>query len=92
MQVLHLDAAVIAVHKPGGMPSVPDQSGDVSVLDELRRAHGPAVELPHRLDRPVSGVLLAARSAEVLRVLNAAFAEGGVSKVYQAIVSGRLEA
>lgn len=91
MQVLHVDAAVIAVHKPGGMPSVPDQSGDASMLDELRRAHGPAVELPHRLDRPVSGVLLAARTTDALRALNAAFAEGGVTKAYQAIVTGRLE-
>lgn len=91
MQVLHEDAEVVAVNKPGGMPSVPDQSGDASALHALREVFGPGVELPHRLDRPVSGVLLAARTPEALRALSAAFAGGAVAKVYHAIVHGLLE-
>lgn len=90
-RILHMDASILVVNKPPGVPSQPDATGDTSLLDALRAAYGPQVELPHRLDRPVSGVLLAARDPEALRALGAAFAAGAVSKVYQAIVSGRLE-
>ena len=89
--ILHEDADILVVNKPPGVPSQPDPTGDPSILDALRATHGPHVELPHRLDRPVSGVLLAARTPEALRALSAAFARGEVSKVYQAIVHGRLE-
>ena len=88
MEVLHADADLLAVNKPGGSPAQPDATGDASVLDMRPSTYGPAVELPHRLDRPVSGVLLAARTPDALRTLNQAFATGAVRKVYWAIVEG----
>jgi 23S rRNA pseudouridine1911/1915/1917 synthase len=90
MELLHADAHLVAVNKPGGTPAQADPTGDPSLLDALRAAYGHGVELPHRLDRPVSGVLVAARTPEALRALNTAFASGRVRKVYWAIVEGLL--
>lgn len=93
LQVLWRDDHVIAVLKPAGVPSQPDKTGDVSVVELVGNATGlpsapPGVGLPHRLDRPVSGVLLVALSAQALAGLNAAFSTSSVRKEYWAIVHG----
>ncbi len=87
MERLYTDLHLLAVNKPPGVPSQPDATGDPSVLDLLGEQ---GVGLPHRLDRPVSGVLLVSRTPEALRKLNAAFAEQHVAKTYLAMVEGRL--
>ena len=42
--------------------------------------------LPHRLDRPVSGIVVLAKTSKALERLNAMFRDGGVNKVYWALV------
>lgn len=91
--VLWRDDHIAAVLKPAGVPSQPDKTGDSSVLELVRAIPGLAsrlqdVGLPHRLDRPVSGVLLVALTPQALTGLNAAFASGSVRKEYWAIVHG----
>ncbi len=49
----------------------------------------PFVGIVHRLDRPVSGVLLLAKKPLALKVLNQQFAQRQVKKIYQAIVENR---
>lgn len=93
LEVLWRDDHVVAVLKPAGIPSQPDKTGDASVLELAGAIPGLAsrpqeVGLPHRLDRPVSGVLLVALTPQALTVLNAAFAAGAVQKEYWAIVHG----
>ena len=88
MERLYTDLHLLAVNKPSGVPSQPDPTGDTSVLDLVGEQ---GLGLPHRLDRPVSGVLLVSRTPEALRRLNAAFAEQRVAKTYLAMVEGRLE-
>jgi 23S rRNA pseudouridine1911/1915/1917 synthase len=44
------------------------------------------VGLPHRLDRPVSGIVVLAKTSKALERLNAMFRDGGVTKVYWALV------
>lgn len=93
MDLLWSDAHFVAVNKPGGMPVQADKTGDASVLDDLRaqwRSEGIDAEpgLPHRLDRPVSGVLLLTRTAEALSSINVLFARHAVRKSYWAIVGG----
>lgn len=89
LNILFGDTHVFVVYKPGGMPCVADKTGDAALVDMLR-ADGVTgfLELPHRLDRPVSGAVVVARSADVLANLNTAFAEGAVRKTYWAIVHG----
>ena len=96
LAVLHADNHVLAVVKPAGMPSVPDDSGDPSLLD-LARAYveqryakpGRAfLGVVQRLDRPVSGVLVFARTSKAARRLSAAFAAREVEKTYLGVGQG----
>ncbi len=87
--MLWADAHLLAVCKPSGMPVQPDPGGDPDLLSAVRaRYPGEAIGLPHRLDRPVSGVLLLARSAQALAALDRAFRERSVAKTYLAVVTG----
>lgn len=72
-------------NKPAGMPTVPDKTGDKSLLDMVE-IYGKRRFFPvHRLDRPVSGIVLLARTAHAAAALSGAFANRQVRKVYLAI-------
>ena len=97
LSVLYEDNHIIAVNK---MPSdivQGDRSGDTPLADRVRaylreRYHKPGnvfVGIPHRLDRPTSGVVLFARTEKALERLSALFREGGVAKTYWALVAER---
>jgi 23S rRNA pseudouridine1911/1915/1917 synthase len=91
--VLYEDNHLIAVHKPPGMPSQADASGDLPVgdwvADYLRVKYAKPgnvyVGLLHRLDRPVGGVLLCAKTSKAAARLSDAFQTRDVRKVYHAI-------
>ncbi|MEO8591446.1 MAG: RluA family pseudouridine synthase [Flavobacteriales bacterium] len=87
--VLFEDAYLLAVNKPAGMPAQPDPTGDADLLTMIaaQRGGGPP-GLVHRLDRPVSGVMILALDQEVLAALNALFQDRAVRKRYWAIVEG----
>jgi len=90
LTVLHADNHLLVVAKPAGLPMVPDESGDASLLDLARawikREKGKpgAVYLGvvQRLDRPVSGVVVFARTSKAAARLTAAFKSRAVEKVY----------
>ena len=97
LRVLYEDNHIIAVNK---MPSdivQGDKTGDATLADRvrdyLRDLHGKPgnvfIGIPHRLDRPTSGVVLFARTDKALERLSALFREGGVRKIYWAIVAER---
>lgn len=87
--ILHLDPYICVALKPGGMPVQPDSTGSPSLLELLSdQLKGKELGLVHRLDRPVSGAVLLARDADVLRDLNAQFRDRQVQKSYWAIVEG----
>lgn len=88
MEVLFSDAHLLVVNKPAGVPSQPDPTGDPCVVDLLGL---PELAMPHRLDRPVSGVMVLTRTPEALRSMNDLFADLRVDKTYLAIVEGRME-
>jgi 23S rRNA pseudouridine1911/1915/1917 synthase len=95
--VLHEDNHCLAVNKPAGWLSQADQTGDPSVVDLARqylkaRYNKPGnvyVGLVHRLDRPVSGVLLLARTSKAAARLARAFHDNLAQKTYWAWVEGR---
>ena len=90
--LLHKDAHLVAFDKPAGMPVQPDQSGDPSLLDHAAALLGsPATDvgLVHRLDRPVSGVVVLALDPGTLREMNRLFSQRAVEKTYWAIVEGQ---
>lgn len=92
LNVLFKDAWCIAVWKPAGVPVQPDTTGDRDLLSMMRSdLREPAVQLVHRIDRPVSGVVLFARDADALPALHAIFRDRGVEKIYWAIVEGKVD-
>src|SRR5699024_11093835 len=95
--ILFEDNHCLAVHKPAGLPVQGDASGDPSLLDLAKhdlkvRYSKPGnvfVGLVHRIDRPVSGVVLLAKTSKAAARLSDQFRRGTVEKVYWALVEGR---
>jgi 23S rRNA pseudouridine1911/1915/1917 synthase len=95
-EILYEDNHCLAANKPAGLLTQGDETGAPSLLDWARadlkaRYHKPGnvfVGLVHRLDRPVSGVVLLARTSKAAARLSEQFREGRVEKVYWAIVEG----
>lgn len=98
MQVLYEDNHLIAIAKKAGDIVQGDKTGDVPLSDMVKaylkeKYHKPGevfLGVVHRLDRPVSGVVLFARTSKALPRLNKMFAEHkAVRKTYLAIVANR---
>ena len=96
LDILFCDNHLLAVAKPAGMPVVPDDSGDLSLFELARRWIEVEFDKPgraflgvvHRLDRPVSGVVLLARTSKAASRLTEQFREQQVTKTYIAICHG----
>lgn len=90
LAVLYVDNHVLAVVKPAGLPVVPDDSGDESLLDQARewvrrefaKPGNVFLGVVHRLDRPVSGLVVFARTSKGAARLTASFREHTAEKVY----------
>lgn len=97
LRVLYEDNHCLAVFKPARVLTMGDRTGDVSMVElareHLRRKyHKPGnvfVGVVHRLDRPVSGVLLFARTSKAAARLSEQFRKHSVRKIYHAVVEGR---
>jgi 23S rRNA pseudouridine1911/1915/1917 synthase len=96
LDILYEDNHCIAVSKPGGIASAHFQ-GDQQTLDRrvkhyLKTKYGKPgnvfLGIVHRLDKPVSGVLLFARTSKAAARLCEQFREGTIEKVYWAVVEG----
>ncbi|NUQ25354.1 MAG: RNA pseudouridine synthase [Saprospiraceae bacterium] len=85
----------IAINKPAGLVVERDKYGYPSAEEEVRaylrkqNKREPFVGIVHRLDRPVSGVLLLAKKKSALKQLNEQFRLRQVQKVYWAVVENR---
>lgn len=97
LDVLYADNHLLAIAKPAGLPSVPDPSGDASLLDLAREWVRETYAKPgnvylgvvHRLDRPVSGVVVFARTSKAAARLSTQFRSGDTEKIYWGICNGR---
>jgi len=99
IEVLHADDALIAIAKPAGAPTHPLRPGQLGTAANAIVARFPECAtaspdpreggLVHRLDTGTSGVLLAARRADVWPRLRAALLEATCEKTYLAEVLGR---
>jgi len=96
LEVLYVDNHLLAVAKPAGLPSVPDASGDESLLEcarawverEFAKPGAAFLGVVQRLDRPVSGVLLFARTSKAAARLSEQFRARRVRKLYLAVGQG----
>jgi 23S rRNA pseudouridine1911/1915/1917 synthase len=97
LTILYEDNHLLAVSKPAGLLVQGDRTGDPTVLDQAKsylkqKYHKPGkvyLGLVHRLDRPVSGLLLLARTSKAASRLSEQFRAGQVVKTYLAVVTGR---
>lgn len=97
LQVLYEDNHLLAVNKAPSDIVQGDRTGDATLADRarsyLKQKHGKPgnvfVGVAHRLDRPVSGVVVFARTSKALERLNELFRGRGVSKRYWAVVDAR---
>jgi len=96
-EILYEDNHIIAVYKRSSDLAQGDKTGDVSLDKEVKKYLAEKYKKPgevflgvvHRLDRPVSGVLLYARTSKALERLNEMFRDKQVKKTYLAIVKER---
>lgn len=98
IEILHLDNHLLVVCKPCGLLVQEDATGDTDLLswgkDYLkRRFNKPGnvfLGLVHRLDRPVSGTMVLARTSKAAARLSEQFRGRTVLKKYCALVEGRM--
>lgn len=96
LEILHEDNHVIAVFKPFGVPTQSDRTLDPSLLDMtrawLKAAHAKPgnvyLGLVHRLDRPVGGIVVFAKTSKAAGRLSESFRERNARKLYHAVVDG----
>lgn len=97
MQVIYEDNHLIAVNKNGHEIVQGDKTGDTPlsemVKDWLREKYNKPgnvfVGVTHRLDRPVTGIVLFAKTSKALSRMNDLFRSGEIKKTYWAIVKNR---
>ena len=100
VDVLYEDNHILVVEKPANLPVQADSSGDDDLLSILKRYIGNKYQKPgavylglvHRLDRPVGGVMVFARTSKAAARLSQAFAGHAQDKVYWAVARGAVEA
>ncbi|MDQ1296389.1 MAG: RluA family pseudouridine synthase [Bacteroidota bacterium] len=97
IEILYEDNHLIAINKRSSDLSQGDKTGDTSLDTEVKKYIADKYKKPgdvflgvvHRLDRPVSGVILYARTSKALARLNEMFRSTEVQKTYLAIVRER---
>jgi 23S rRNA pseudouridine1911/1915/1917 synthase len=93
MKVIYEDNHIIVVNKSPGEIVQGDKTGDVPLADLVRQYIKEKYQKPgnvflgvvHRLDRPVGGLVIFARTSKALSRLNRMFANGEIHKTYWAI-------
>jgi 23S rRNA pseudouridine1911/1915/1917 synthase len=94
LEILFEDNHLIIVNKPCGALAQGDKSGDAPLADEVKAYIKEKYQKPgevflgivHRLDRPVSGILIFARTSKALERMNTLFRDKQVQKTYWAVV------
>lgn len=97
MKVLYEDNHIIIVNKESGEIVQGDKTGDVPLSETVKAWIKEKHQKPgnvflgvvHRLDRPVSGIVVFAKTSKALARLNEMFRVGDVHKTYWAIVKNR---
>ena len=95
VEVFYEDNEIIVVKKPAGIESQARHSFDPDMVSEIRnhiraeKGRESYVGVVHRLDRPVSGIMVYAKTKEAAASLSAQIQAGSVRKVYRAVVCGR---
>jgi 23S rRNA pseudouridine1911/1915/1917 synthase len=94
ISIIFEDKHLLLIDKPINMLSQEDHTGDPNVLtlckQYLSRSHSstPYLGLVHRLDRPVGGLMLLAKSRQAANALSQQMRDRTMQKTYWAVTSG----
>ena len=101
LDIIHNDASVIVVNKPGGVPCHPLNADErdtvmnavVALFPDVATVGEKPLEggLVHRLDNGTSGALLIARNRGTFDKLRDAIRAGRIARRYEALVAGALD-
>ena len=98
LNIVYEDDVMLACVKPYGVPSQADKSNDEDMITLLKNYifnkqdsdEEPYLAVIHRLDRPVGGVMIFAKTPEAAAKLSDDMQDGNIVKYYQAILTGEL--
>ncbi len=93
-RILYEDNHLFVINKKIGEIVQGDNTGDEPITEAIKafiaqrdgKAGRVYLGLPHRLDRPVSGIVVLAKTSKALERMNALFRDGNVKKIYWALV------
>jgi 23S rRNA pseudouridine1911/1915/1917 synthase len=96
-EVIYEDNHLIIVNKPAGLPVQDDESGDASLVEltklfikeKYKKPGAVYLGLIHRIDRPVSGLVLMAKTSKAASRLSEMFRERKIKKTYLAVVENQ---
>lgn len=99
LKVIFEDNHIIVVEKPVNIPSQGDKTGDIDMLtiikeyikEKYNKPGNVYLGLVHRLDRPVGGVMVFAKTSKAAARLSEEVREKIFQKKYLVIVNGKME-
>ncbi len=99
INILYEDNHLLVVVKPFNLPTCPDESKDNNLLDILKeyikiKYNKPGnvyLGLIHRLDRPVAGIMVFAKTSKAAERLSKQIKENKFNKTYYAIIKGNIK-
>ena len=99
LKVIYEDNHIIVVEKPVNIPSQGDKTGDVDMLtiikdyikEKYNKPGNVYLGLVHRLDRPVGGVMVFAKTSKAASRLSEQVREKQFQKVYLVICNGKMD-
>ena len=99
LKVIYEDNHIIVVEKPVNIPSQGDKTGDIDLLtivkqyikEKYQKPGNVYLGLVHRLDRPVGGVMVFAKTSKAAGRLSNEVREKQFQKTYLTIVNGKME-
>lgn len=99
LKIIYEDNHIIVVEKPVNIPSQADKTGDTDMLTIIKRYLKEKYNKPgnvylglvHRLDRPVGGVMVFAKTSKAAARLSEQIRENKFQKMYLVICNGKME-
>lgn len=94
-EILYEDDTILVIKKPAGLATQTSKIGEPDVVSELKKylaesgKKNPYIGVVHRLDQPVEGLLVFAKSKEAAAGLTGQLSAGTLNKRYYALVCGK---
>lgn len=89
IKILYEDDDIVVAYKPHGVPSQADKTGDLDMVTYLmRECKAKYIGVINRLDRPVGGIMVFAKSPQSAAKLSLQLQKNEISKQYTAVTCG----